>query len=94
MKKANLKILDCTLRDGGYYNDWRFSKDTVQHYIKAINESKIDILEIGFRFLKKNNLGIFANSLDNNINRYNFRNHWYLNDISISFIIIRLSKFY
>ena len=73
MKKANLKILDCTLRDGGYYNDWRFSKDTVQHYIKAINESKIDILEIGFRFLKKNNLGIFANSLDNNINRYNFR---------------------
>ena len=50
MKKANLKILDCTLRDGGYYNDWRFSKDTVQKYIKGINDSKIDILEIGFRF--------------------------------------------
>jgi len=73
MKNANLKILDCTLRDGGYYNDWRFSRDTVQSYIKGINDSKIDILEIGFRFLKKNNLGIFANSIDKHINRYNFR---------------------
>ncbi len=73
MKKANLKILDCTLRDGGYYNDWRFSKDTVHEYIKGINDSKIDILEIGFRFLKKNNLGIFANSFDKDINKCNFR---------------------
>ena len=68
MNKSNLKILDCTLRDGGYYNDWRFSKDTVHEYIKGINDSKIDILEIGFRFLKKNNLGIFANSFDKDIN--------------------------
>ena len=36
MNKSNLKILDCTLRDGGYYNDWRFSKDTVHEYIKGI----------------------------------------------------------
>ena len=25
----NLTILDCTLRDGGYYNDWNFSKDFI-----------------------------------------------------------------
>ena len=25
MSDADLKILDCTLRDGGYYNDWDFS---------------------------------------------------------------------
>ena len=25
MKKNELKILDCTLRDGGYYNNWDFS---------------------------------------------------------------------
>ena len=23
----NIKILDCTLRDGGYYNNWNFSKE-------------------------------------------------------------------
>ena len=22
MSKNKLKVLDCTLRDGGYYNDW------------------------------------------------------------------------
>ena len=22
----NLNIVDCTLRDGGYYNNWKFSK--------------------------------------------------------------------
>ena len=48
----SIKILDCTLRDGGYYNDWRFSKSLVSEYIKAVNNSNIDIVEIGFRFLK------------------------------------------
>ena len=30
-----MKILDCTLRDGGYYNNWDFSKDLVNDYLKA-----------------------------------------------------------
>ena len=29
-----LKVLDCTLRDGGYYNNWRFDKDLVVDYLK------------------------------------------------------------
>ena len=33
MKK--LTLLDCTLRDGGYYNNWDFSKDLVNDYLKA-----------------------------------------------------------
>ena len=53
MSKNKLKVLDCTLRDGGYYNDWRFSNQIVQEYVKSVNLSKIDVLEIGFRFLKK-----------------------------------------
>ena len=28
-------ILDCTLRDGGYYNNWDFSKDLVNQYLKS-----------------------------------------------------------
>ncbi len=73
MSKNKLKVLDCTLRDGGYYNDWRFSNQIVQEYVKSVNLSKIDVLEIGFRFLKKNNLGIFANSFDKQINKFIFR---------------------
>ena len=29
---SNVKILDCTLRDGGYYNNWDFSFDLVGAY--------------------------------------------------------------
>ena len=52
--KKNIKVLDCTFRDGGYYNNWRFDKKTIIEYIKAINNSNIDVVEIGFRFLQKN----------------------------------------
>ena len=30
MKKNELKILDCTLRDGGYYNNWYFQSKFFQ----------------------------------------------------------------
>ncbi len=52
MKKIN--ILDCTLRDGGYYNNWDFSKDLVNDYLKAVSDSGIRNVEIGFRSLKEN----------------------------------------
>ena len=51
-----IKILDCTLRDGGYYNNWDFSKELVNDYLKAISESGIKNVEIGFRSLKENKL--------------------------------------
>ncbi len=47
----NFKIIDCTLRDGGYYNNWDFSKSLVNSYLKAMKEIKIDYVEIGFRSL-------------------------------------------
>ena len=28
----NLKLLDCTLRDGGYYNNWNFDRDLINEY--------------------------------------------------------------
>ena len=36
-----LNLLDCTLRDGGYYNNWNFEKKLVNEYLKAINETYI-----------------------------------------------------
>ena len=44
-----MKILDCTLRDGGYYTNWDFDKNIVNQYIKATNILPIDYLEIGYR---------------------------------------------
>ena len=54
MKKIN--VLDCTLRDGGYYNNWDFPKDLVNDYLKAISDSGIKYVELGFRSLKQINL--------------------------------------
>lgn len=44
-----MKILDCTLRDGGYYTNWDFNSDVVNSYISAMNNLPIDYLEIGYR---------------------------------------------
>ena len=49
MKEIN--ILDCTLRDGGYYNNWEFSEDLINSYLMAMKSAKIDIIEIGYRSL-------------------------------------------
>lgn len=63
--KQSPKILDCTLRDGGYYGNWDFDKETVLKYLAAMAMAKVDIIEIGFRFLPQNKfLGAFAYSTD------------------------------
>lgn len=45
----NFKILDCTIRDGGYYTNWDFSKDTVNTYFEAFNHLPVEFLEVGYR---------------------------------------------
>lgn len=49
---SNALILDCTLRDGGYYNAWDFSPDLVNAYLVAMKAAQVDIVEMGFRFLQ------------------------------------------
>lgn len=44
----SIKILDCTLRDGGYVNDWRFGKNNIKKIIGKLNESNIEFIECGF----------------------------------------------
>ena len=43
------KILDCTLRDCGYYTNWHFNSETVDASIQAMNVLPIDYLELGYR---------------------------------------------
>ena len=46
-----MNILDCTLRDGGYYNAWDFSTELIADYLIAMKAAQVDIVELGFRFL-------------------------------------------
>ena len=41
-------LLDCTLRDGGYVNDWRFGFETIKGFSKKISQTGIEIYEVGF----------------------------------------------
>lgn len=43
------KILDCTLRDGGYYTQWDFKRDLVRIYLESMNKLPVEYLEVGYR---------------------------------------------
>lgn len=43
-----VKVLDCTLRDGGYCNDWKFGFENTKKIINALVEAKVQIVECGF----------------------------------------------
>lgn len=45
----DLGVLDCTLRDGGYYTDWDFDDDLVTEYLDAVEAAGVDVVEIGYR---------------------------------------------
>ena len=43
-----IRILDCTLRDGGYINHFRFGDRTICYIISKLAKASIDIIECGF----------------------------------------------
>ena len=45
---SDIKILDCTLRDGGYINNWCFGERNIKSIIHYLEDAKIDIIECGF----------------------------------------------
>ena len=44
-----MKLLDCTLRDGGYYTNWDFDEDLVDIYCKSMELLPIEYIEVGYR---------------------------------------------
>ncbi len=44
----SIQVLDCTLRDGGYINDWRFGRKTIRSILEKLENANIDIIECGF----------------------------------------------
>lgn len=43
-----IRMLDCTLRDGGYCNQWKFGFDNAKKIIRGLVEADIEIIECGF----------------------------------------------
>lgn len=43
-----IKLLDCTLRDGGFVNNWRFGEDSITTIYERLIHAGIDIIEIGY----------------------------------------------
>lgn len=49
MYRPEIKVLDCTVRDGGLINDWQFQDDFVRRVFLALSKSGVDYMEIGYR---------------------------------------------
>ena len=51
--RPQLKVLDCTIRDGGLVNDHRFDDDFVRAVYQTNIEAGIDYMELGYKASKK-----------------------------------------
>ncbi len=45
---GEIKLLDCTLRDGGYVNDWNFGHNNLVSIFERLVDANVDMIEIGF----------------------------------------------
>lgn len=63
----SIKILDCTLRDGGYVNKWEFGLDNIRAIICQLQLSNIDYIECGF-INNIDNLSCMGKSIFSSVN--------------------------
>jgi len=66
-----MKILDCTLRDGGYLTDWYWDIDLVNDTIDALNSCGVDIIELGYK----------SPIIENRLGRFRYCEDYYLNSV-------------
>lgn len=43
-----IHVLDCTLRDGGYVNDWKFGDDNAKEIVSELSLTGVEYVEVGF----------------------------------------------
>jgi 4-hydroxy 2-oxovalerate aldolase len=53
MFRDKIKVLDCTIRDGGLINNHDFDHRFVREVYKALSEAKVDYMEIGYKNSKR-----------------------------------------
>ena len=76
MSHMKITHVDCTLRDGGYYNNWDFPNEVIAEYLCAMDALSVDYVEIGFRSLDLNGFkGACAYSTDDFIKSFSIPNN-------------------
>eukprot|EP00451_Oxyrrhis_marina_P013373 CAMPEP_0204323214 /NCGR_PEP_ID=MMETSP0469-20131031/9221_1 /ASSEMBLY_ACC=CAM_ASM_000384 /TAXON_ID=2969 /ORGANISM="Oxyrrhis marina" /LENGTH=725 /DNA_ID=CAMNT_0051304647 /DNA_START=17 /DNA_END=2194 /DNA_ORIENTATION=- len=59
--RPSIKVIDCTIRDGGLMNKWQFTDDFVRAVYNACVEAGIDYMEIGYftseKYFKRGEVG-------------------------------------
>jgi 4-hydroxy 2-oxovalerate aldolase len=53
MFRPEIKVLDCTIRDGGLMNAWQFDDEFVGAVYRALVDAGVDYMEIGYRSSEK-----------------------------------------
>jgi 4-hydroxy 2-oxovalerate aldolase len=48
MYRPEIKVVDCTVRDGGLMNKWQFDDNFVRHVYRALSEAGVDYMEMGY----------------------------------------------
>lgn len=59
---GRIRVLDCTLRDGGYINNWEFGEESIKFVLDSLDKSGVEIIEVGF----------LSNRIDNDVNLSKF----------------------
>ena len=62
------KILDCTIRDGGYINNWKFSDEFIDEYIDIMDKLNMDYVEVGYI----NDIKKSKNNIANKVGKYKY----------------------
>ncbi|MCB9741068.1 MAG: nucleoid-structuring protein H-NS [Alphaproteobacteria bacterium] len=47
-RRRRIRVLDCTIRDGGICNDWQFSDELVARTFQALTQAGVDYMEVGY----------------------------------------------
>ena len=48
MFRKEIKVIDCTVRDGGLMNKWQFSEKFVKNVYNSLADAGVDYMEIGY----------------------------------------------
>ena len=53
MYRPEIKVMDCTIRDGGLMNNWEFPREMVHDVFHKLAAAGVDYVELGYRVDKK-----------------------------------------
>jgi 4-hydroxy 2-oxovalerate aldolase len=52
MFRPEIKVLDCSIRDGGLINKWQFTDDLVRETYVSLSKAGVDYVELGYKASK------------------------------------------